>query len=708
MPIRAQAADGSIHEFPDGTKPEVVDRAMKAYAQGSRPQKAAGPSASAAALADARKRAATTPGFVRSLTQGIGYNFADNIDANLAAAETAVNSALGGALFGKKPYTPQQARQAVLQAEREAQEEYARRNPGLSTAGTVAGALVSPVNKVITPIATAARLGRFAPAVAGGVAGGIAGFGENQMEGAAPGAIAGTVAGAVLPPVFNAGMRAAAPLIQRATAAIPQRVTSAVDSGLNAAARSRAARMGAPPPPPMAAPQARAPQPKPGELKAAAALQKAIDRDLEAGVAFRPGANPLYEGGENLAGVYEAAANFPGAARQAIVRAAAQNRAQTAAGVTDDITQILGGKGDFFAYQDRLAKTQRDNAKAGMERLGDQLVTLDEDSILALRSDLARRELVKAADNMRASTDKNVRSQANDLMNVLDQVFDKPSGVTLRVRDAQTISEKLLKAGDASWRTGDGDTAQALTGLGRALRGNARDPNRGGFSEYDDWLKQYGSDADNKAALELGRDISKPSVWPEQVQNTLSEMGPGALIHYQKGVAETLMNRINAANGDVKVMRDILRDQNFASKVRVAFPDDASFAAFLASAERRVQNTERNAAFLQNSASARRAATMMDLEDQPSAMGNVLDVAMDPGNLPKKVADATLRKLPMFSPVKGALRDEQANAALARTALDPDEVTRLLNMLQAMRARQASAGRAGARATTAAAPLFIQ
>lgn len=34
MPIRAQAADGSIHEFPDGTAPEVVDRVMKAYAQG--------------------------------------------------------------------------------------------------------------------------------------------------------------------------------------------------------------------------------------------------------------------------------------------------------------------------------------------------------------------------------------------------------------------------------------------------------------------------------------------------------------------------------------------------------------------------------------------------------------------------------------------------------------------------------------------------
>lgn len=33
MPIKAQSADGSIHEFPDDTKPDVVDRAMKQYAQ---------------------------------------------------------------------------------------------------------------------------------------------------------------------------------------------------------------------------------------------------------------------------------------------------------------------------------------------------------------------------------------------------------------------------------------------------------------------------------------------------------------------------------------------------------------------------------------------------------------------------------------------------------------------------------------------------
>src|ERR1700720_1703924 len=32
MPIQAQSADGVNHEFPDDTKPEVVDKVMKEYA----------------------------------------------------------------------------------------------------------------------------------------------------------------------------------------------------------------------------------------------------------------------------------------------------------------------------------------------------------------------------------------------------------------------------------------------------------------------------------------------------------------------------------------------------------------------------------------------------------------------------------------------------------------------------------------------------
>jgi hypothetical protein len=38
MPIRAQSADGKIHEFPDGTSMDVVNRVMKTYATQSAPQ----------------------------------------------------------------------------------------------------------------------------------------------------------------------------------------------------------------------------------------------------------------------------------------------------------------------------------------------------------------------------------------------------------------------------------------------------------------------------------------------------------------------------------------------------------------------------------------------------------------------------------------------------------------------------------------------
>lgn len=40
MPIKAQSADGTIHEFPDGTSGAVIDRAMREYAMESKTQKA--------------------------------------------------------------------------------------------------------------------------------------------------------------------------------------------------------------------------------------------------------------------------------------------------------------------------------------------------------------------------------------------------------------------------------------------------------------------------------------------------------------------------------------------------------------------------------------------------------------------------------------------------------------------------------------------
>jgi hypothetical protein len=582
----------------------------------------------------------------------------------------------------------------------------------------VAGAILSPVNKALMPLATATRLGKAAPIVAGAVGGGLAGAGQDGAEGAAQGAAGGAILGYGIPKVFNAGMQAVAPVVRRGVNAIPQDIRNAVDAGIDAVSQSRAARTGVPAPPPrVARPEAQPrPQINPSELKTARVLQNAIDRDAKAGVQFRPGANPMYEGGENLAGVYEAAANYPGAARPQIAQAITKNRREASQGIVDDIANVLGGKGDFFAYQKGLVDTQRTNAKAGMDKIGDQMVTLNPDAILALRSDKARDALKNGADNMRASIDPDVRSQANQLLGVLDQVFDNPSGVTLRVRDAQNISEKLLSASDTAWRSGDGGSGKALGDLGRAIRGNARDPNLGGISAYDDWLKQYSSDAENKRALELGRDILKSNLWPGDLDAQLAEMGPGSLIHYQKGVAETLLNKVQSAGGDMRVMRQLLDDQNLSSKIQTAFPDDASFAAFLQSAERRVQDANRNNSFTANSRTQFRNAAQSDMEDQSSFMAEAVDQALNamsnPTAVPGNVAKATLKGLGFGSPTKGALKDEAANAALGRTALDPEEVTRLLNMLQTMRAREAVTTNAARRAVpalgAAAVPMYVR
>lgn len=647
------------------------------------------------ALADARRRVTSTPGIIRSISQGIGFNFADDLDANVAMAETAVNNALGGALFGKKSYTPQQAKAAVLQAEREASQGYARSNPVASGTGTVVGAIASPANKVLGPLAIAkpgAGMGAqmLRAGTAGSAAGGLAGAGDQGVEGILPGAAFGFGVGAAVPPVFRAVSGAAQPMVQAVANRVPENIRNAVTAGVNAMGVSAAERTGLPPPPPRA---------NPAEVKVARALDRAIQRDVRAGVQFKPGQNPLYQGGDNLFGVYEAAAASPGAAQTAVRRAVDANRAQTAKAVAQDVQSALGAKGDFFSYQNNLITTQRDNARQGMEKLGEHLVTLDENSILALRSDRARSALQDAAENMRANTDPAIRNQAGDLMRVLDQVLDKPSGVTLRVRDAQNISEKLLKGADRAFRNGDGDTGVALKDLGRAIRDNARDPNRGGFADYDAWLKQYGLDADNKSALEMGKNVLNNSVWPEEVQQELAAMDPAAMLHYRKGVAEALFKQVKSAKGDISVMRRLTEDQNLGEKIALAFPDDASFAAFVKSAATRVKAAERNNAITAQSRTAPKTAAMKDLSDPQDPIEAGVDEAVNALSSPQSVPGRLARGLSKVIPKRtGVLNDEEANAILGQTAINPDEITRLLNVLQATRAqnaiRQSKAARA--------------
>lgn len=707
MPIRAQAADGSIHEFPDGTRPEVVDRAMKAYAarpsspteagwqkaiQGIAP--AFGLPGQAVALA-ARRFPREAAGIAQQIAQGVTFGGADEVASAISAIPAAVR---GGAPAARQQFTQAQREQ------RASREDFARRNPALNAWAQGSGMALSAA----VPVGAAGRFVAAAPTLGGaalrsGLVGAATGAGQGflsadegeRMAGAAGGALAGGALGAAIPgvasvargvaqrvaPVAGSLMSRAAPAVDELGQAIP----GVGDLAGNVSMRMRAM---APEVPPIGDIMPNRVPPPPNELasqiKAAEALKRAIERDRAMGIDFTPGENPMYRGGPNLAGVYEAAAQYPGAAQVAIQRAAAKGQSDIAEGVAEDVGRALGAKGDFFSYQNNLIETQRRNAREGMEKLGNQLVTLDENSVLALRSDGARNALMKAAGNMRMSIDPDVRSQANDLMQVLDRVFDKPSGATITVRDSQNITQKLLAAADQAFKSGDNDTGIALKGLGRAIRDNSRDPRRGGFSEYDDWLRQYGMDADNRKALELGKDVLNTE-WPESVQMDLADMEPSALAHYQKGVGEAVRNAIRKPNGEVATMRKLLRDRNIQEKLRIAFPDDDSFDAFIMAAEQRVSDAERNAALLQGSPTARRRAAQEDLESGGKGfmqlLGAGLEGLLSPQSIPGNAARAVLRTIPKQA--RGVLSDPVASEALGRTALDPQELPYLLQLLEA-------------------------
>ncbi len=227
----------------------------------------------------------------------------------------------------------------------------------------------------------------------------------------------------------------------------------------------------------------------------------------------------------------------------------------------------------------------------------------------------------------------------------------------------------------------------------------ARDPNRGGFADYDAWLKQYGLDADNKSALEMGKNVLNNSVWPEEVQQELAAMDPAAMLHYRKGVAEALFKQVKSAKGDISVMRRLTEDQNLGEKIALAFPDDASFAAFVKSAATRVKAAERNNAITAQSRTAPKTAAMKDLSDPQDPIEAGVDEAVNALSSPQSVPGRLARGLSKVIPKRtGVLNDEEANAILGQTAINPDEITRLLNVLQATRAqnaiRQSQAARA--------------
>jgi hypothetical protein len=195
------------------------------------------------ARADAERRAANTPGLVRSINNGFLFNAMGSIDATGAAAETGVHNALARATGQPDSgYGMREAYEAVRQAEGQAAQRFAREHPVQNLAGNVVGAVANPVNKLgARYVAGAPNLlaatGRAAGSgTAIGALYGAGGTqpGQNTLQQAGEGAFVGGLTGGASPVAGKVAGRAAG-AVARVVKPSPKVDANAVAESLRAA-----------------------------------------------------------------------------------------------------------------------------------------------------------------------------------------------------------------------------------------------------------------------------------------------------------------------------------------------------------------------------------------------------------------------------------------------------------------------------------------
>lgn len=428
-----------------------------------------------------------------------------------------------------------------------------------------------------------------------------------------------------------------------------------------------------------------------GEVRVAESIRRAMDRDQ---VPFSPGGPdlPFQAGGENLAGLAEVVAQSPGAGARIVRQAVRDQQAGATGRIKDETGKALGGDGSYFARLDEARAARRAGANEGMSKLGDNEVRLDENSTLALRSDLARGAVREQAMNALASADPEVRAAGARLNRLYDDLLDNPGGQTITVRDAQNISKSLLDAADDAYKSGNGSRGQALKSLGKAVRENAATPERGGFAEYGDWLKKYAEDSDAIDALEAGKNVlsGKVDVSAETLRRDFAKWSDAAKENYRVGVGEAILDAVRRKGGVVEA-RQLLKNEEVADRIRLAVPNDKSFDDFMKAIEAEVRRADINNRVVGGAPTYARQAARADLEAQGAngidILADNIDTMTSIPRMSGKALKAALKAIPKND--QSVIGDPAANEALARALTDPNEMTRLLNTLERYKAARA-------------------
>lgn len=283
----------------------------------------------------------------------------------------------------------------------------------------------------------------------------------QQIEGARSGALAGGITGGLAPP------------IARAAGAMTNTLTRPIREGVSDLFQRLGGRA------------------MTGEDRAVRTMMRGVNPDeaaarLDEGRRYGADLTAADIGGSNVQGRVRVAAT-----RQTPGREVAQD---FAAGRRSEVQDFAAGLGERVSPLS-ASPAQLDTALEGYQRSasaeafgavrGDR-VTLNRDSIMALRSDEGRAAVRDAARLYASSTDEAERNVAAELNRLADVALDNPAGAEVTVGAADLMARYLNRAGGA-----DANRNRVFGSLGRTIRDDARTQNTG----YDEALTGYAARA---------------------------------------------------------------------------------------------------------------------------------------------------------------------------------------------------------------------
>lgn len=368
--------------------------------------------------------------------------------------------------------------------------------------------------------------------------------------------------------------------------------------------------------------------------------------------------------------------------------------------------------GDRTALETRQgmvdARRQQGNLDmSGPQGTEGQLVRLTPESIRLLRTGAGRRALQQAYDHLEVHGSPEV---ANDLRETMTRI-DNPAleqatpDITMPVRAIQDVTQRwgtqaneLRRALNANQPGVDTSNMLTLERLTNTLRTNGRTPELGGFPEYDQFLRTQQQGFEQERAFDLGMNAfgSGAHNTPPHVSAQLENMtSPNVREAYARGVSEALAEQVRKNGGDVSAARRIMNDENVRDRLRMAFPDDASFTDFLGRVNDHVRQWNASGTILRNSQTAARQEVLNALRDQDrgalAQMGitwpEALHALAHPHTgIPALVTRIGIRRaseaLGRQGDAANVLTNPEANAAMGRALTDPNEFSRIMGVQQ--------------------------